>query len=43
MSKQSRRVLNLDADAHALRACVLLVARVCDPGPATSPPSPTIL
>jgi len=43
MNEQSRRVLNLDNDPHALCACVLLVAWMCDPGPTTSPPSPTAL
>ena len=41
MNQQLRRVLNLDTDPHA--RCALLVARMCDPGPTTSPPSPTIL
>jgi hypothetical protein len=43
MNEQSRRVLNLDRDPHAPCACALLVAPMCDPGPPTSPLSPTIL
>lgn len=39
MNPQSRRGLNLDADPHAQRACVLVAARRCDPGPPTSPPT----
>lgn len=38
MNEQFRRALKLDGDPHALCACVLLVARMCDPGPSTSPP-----
>jgi hypothetical protein len=43
MNEQSRRVLNLDSDPHARCSCALLVAPMCDPGPATSPLRPTIL
>ena len=43
MNKQSGRVLNLDTGPHALCASMLLIAQMWDPGPSTSPHSPTIL
>jgi len=43
MNVRSCRVLNLDSDPHLCVAFALLVATMCDPGPTTSPPSPTIL
>jgi hypothetical protein len=42
MNELLRRALNLDADPHAPCVCALLVARMCDPGPTTSPPSPAM-
>jgi len=41
MNKQLGRVLNLDT-GHMLCASMLLVAQIWDPGPSTSPHSPTI-